>query len=58
VNQATSSTVATNIVITIKATDMIATIADLTIIIKMINTMIVATRHQGREEQQVLQQER
>jgi hypothetical protein len=41
VNQATSSTVATNIAITIKATDVIATIADLIIVIKTINAMIV-----------------
>jgi hypothetical protein len=38
---ATTSTVATNIAITIKATDVIAMIADLVIVIKMINAMIV-----------------
>ncbi len=42
VNQATrSSTIATNIAATIEATDMIATIANLTIIVKTINTIIV-----------------
>jgi hypothetical protein len=49
-NQSTSSTVATNIATTIKATDAIATIADLIIIIKSIDTMIVvnaARRTQG-----------
>ncbi len=49
-NQATSSTVATNIAITIKATDVIATIADLIIIFKTIDAMIVViamTRAQG-----------
>jgi hypothetical protein len=49
-NQATSSTVATNIATTIEATDVIATIANLTIIIKMINAMIMVdatTRTQG-----------
>jgi hypothetical protein len=50
VNQATSSTVATNIAITIEATNVIATIADLIIFIKKINAMIVVdatTRTQG-----------
>jgi hypothetical protein len=49
-NQATSSTIATNIVIAIKATNVIATIADLIIIIEMINAMIMVdatTRMQG-----------
>jgi hypothetical protein len=41
VNRATSSTVTTNITIIIKATDMIATIANLIIVIETINTMIV-----------------
>jgi hypothetical protein len=36
-NKATSSTVATNIATTIKATGAIATIANLTIVIKTIN---------------------
>ncbi len=40
-NQATSSIVATNIAITIKVTDTIAMISDLTIIIKRINATIV-----------------
>ncbi len=50
VNQATSSTVATNITTTIEATDMIVTIADVTIVIKTIDAMIVVnamTRTQG-----------
>jgi hypothetical protein len=50
VNQATSSIVATNITITTKATNVIATIAYLIIIIKTINAMIVVnvtTRMQG-----------
>jgi hypothetical protein len=50
VNQATSSTIATNIAITIKATNVIATIANLTIVIETINAMIVVdatTRTQG-----------
>jgi hypothetical protein len=49
-NQATSSTVTTNIVTTIKATEVIATIANLTIVIKTIDAMIVVdvtTRTQG-----------
>jgi hypothetical protein len=49
-NQATSSTVATNIAIPIKATGMIAMIADLIILIKTINAMIVVnatTKTQG-----------
>jgi hypothetical protein len=41
VNQATSSTVATNIPITIKATNVIATIANLIIVIETINPMIM-----------------
>jgi hypothetical protein len=41
VNQATSSTIVTNIATTIKATDVIVVIPDLTIIIEMINAMIV-----------------
>jgi hypothetical protein len=41
VDQATSSTVATNIAVTIKATDMIAMIADLIIVIETINAMIM-----------------
>jgi hypothetical protein len=41
VNQATSSTIATNITITIETTDVIATIANLTIVTKTINAMIV-----------------
>jgi hypothetical protein len=40
VNQATSSIDATNIAITIKATNAVATIANLTIVIKMIDAMI------------------
>jgi hypothetical protein len=40
VNQATISTVIVNIVTTIKATNATATIANLTIVIKTINTMI------------------
>jgi hypothetical protein len=50
VNRATSSTVTTNIAITIKATNVIAMIADLIIIIKTINAMIVVdatTRTRG-----------
>jgi hypothetical protein len=50
VNQATSITVATNIVIAIKATNVIATITNLTIVIETIDTMIVVdgtTRTQG-----------
>jgi hypothetical protein len=50
VNRATSSTVATDIVITIEATNVIATTADLIILIKMIDAMIVVnvtTRTQG-----------
>ncbi len=49
-NQDTSSTVATNIGTTIKATDMIATIANLNIVIKTINALIMGngtTRTQG-----------
>jgi hypothetical protein len=49
-NQATSSTVATNIATTIKATDVIVTIANLTIVIKTIDAMIMVdamTRMQG-----------
>ncbi len=49
-NRATSSTVATNIVITIKATNVIATIADLIFVIKTINPMVgvdADTRTQG-----------
>jgi hypothetical protein len=49
-NQATSSTVATNIAITIKATDVITTIANLIIVIEMIAAMIVVnvmTRTRG-----------
>jgi hypothetical protein len=49
-NRATSSTVATDIEITIKATNVIATIAYLIIIIKTINAMIVVnvtTRTRG-----------
>jgi hypothetical protein len=41
VNRATSNTIATNIATTIEATEVIATIANLTIIIKTINAMIV-----------------
>jgi hypothetical protein len=40
-NQATASIAVTNTAITIKATDAIAMIANLTIVIKTINTMIV-----------------
>ena len=50
VSQATSSTVATNIATTIKATDVIETIADLIIIIETIDAMIMVnatTRTQG-----------
>jgi hypothetical protein len=50
VNQATSSTVATNIPTTIQGTDEIMTIADLIIIIETINAMIVVnamTRTRG-----------
>jgi hypothetical protein len=50
VNQATSSTVATNIATTIKVTDVIATIANLIIVIKTIKAMIMVnarTRMQG-----------
>jgi hypothetical protein len=50
VNQATSSTVATNIAITIEATDMIPTNTNLIIVIETIDTMIVVdatTRMQG-----------
>jgi hypothetical protein len=49
-DQATSSTLAKNIAITTKATDVIATIANLIIVIETINTMIVVdatTRTQG-----------
>jgi hypothetical protein len=42
VNQATSSTVTTNIATTIEATNAIAMIADLNIVIKVINDMIMA----------------
>jgi hypothetical protein len=55
-NQATSSTVATNITTNIKATDVIAMIAGLTIIIKTIDAMWLM-QQQGHKEQQVLQQE-
>jgi hypothetical protein len=41
VNQATVNIAVTNIRITIKVTGAIATIANLTIVIEMINTMIV-----------------
>jgi hypothetical protein len=50
VNQATSSTIATNIAITIEVTNVIATIANLIIVIETINAMIVVdamTRMQG-----------
>jgi hypothetical protein len=50
VNWGTSSTVATNIAITIEATNVIATIADLIIVIETIDDMIVVdamTRTQG-----------
>jgi hypothetical protein len=58
VNWATSSIIATNIGITIKATDAIVPIANLTIIIETINTMIVLdAKQQGLKEQQVLQKE-
>jgi hypothetical protein len=36
---------------------VIATVANLIIVIEMINSMIVVDAQQGREEQQVLQQE-
>ncbi len=50
VNQATNSTVATNIMTTIEATNVIGTIANLTIIIETIDAMIMVkatTRMQG-----------
>jgi hypothetical protein len=50
VNQATRSIIATNIPITIKATDVIGTIADLIIVIETIDAIILAdamTRTQG-----------
>ncbi len=50
VNQATSSTIATNIAITIKATNVIARIANLFVVIKTIDAMIVVnatTRTRG-----------
>jgi hypothetical protein len=50
VNQATSSTVTTNIATTIEVTNAITMIADLIIVIKMIDAMIVVdamTRKQG-----------
>jgi hypothetical protein len=50
VNRATSSTVATNIATTIKATDVIATIADLTILIKTIDAMIVVDARTTMQE--------